>query len=121
MAFINSENDPRYAKCAVVISKDSYSQSLQAVKVVTQTINGVPTSWRWNHARLNTVEVTTEYRGLTKTFAESFGSSTSTMGGTEFFQYENYSKKVSRRRSNEAGGWTVTVTEKNTTIQSWLV
>lgn len=121
MAFIDSASDPRYKKCAVVISQDSYTQSLESERVPAMIINEQVTSWRWIHANLNTTETVTEYRGLTEAFAKTFTdcSATRVIPGNGSFQYESYSKKTSCRRANEAGGWTVTVTEKNTTISTY--
>lgn len=102
--------------CKVSISKDSYVQTLDFIRVPALMINGEVTSWRWDGANLEIEEEVFEYRGLTKEAAYNVKDQTATRVVAGNFQYESFSRKVSRRRANEAGGWTVTVTEKTATL-----
>ena len=110
MAWRNSctgtSTDPGY----VLISDYEYYQAVAIEKIPSMLIDGVPSSWKLLGHTLRVRDRVEEWRGLTKDAAFSIGGEKVEQAGNENFSFDKYSVKISRRRVNEADGWTVTKT-----------
>ena len=94
----------------IVISDDEYFQSVAIKKEPAVYIDGEVTSWRLNAYTMRVRDRVEECRGLTYTAALAISEETIQPAGGEEYNFEALSVKISRKRSNEAGGWTVTKT-----------
>lgn len=106
MSWLSSVNDA----CHVVTSDEEYYQAVAIEKIPAVMVNGEVTSWRLVAHTLRVRDRVEEWRGLTKTAAFAIGGEETKQAGNEDFSFDYYSVKVSRRRVNEANGWTVTKT-----------
>ena len=103
-----------------------YSQCLEAKLVPAVLVDGKPVSWRRSIVNLNSVEKTTETRGLTRATAvgsdgngglcATLGSSITTevLSGGETF--ESASSSTEAYMANPADGWTVAHTQKTSSL-----
>lgn len=94
----------------VVVSDEEYYQAVAIEKIPALTIDDIPIAWRLVAHTLRVRDRVEEWRGLSKDAAFAIGGETVQQAGTEKFSFDKYSVKVSRRRVNEANGWTVTKT-----------
>ena len=96
----------------ILVSDDSYWQFLEKKIVPSAFIDGRPISWTTEEAKLRVREKTTQRTGVTAAYAETIGGDASTISTSGSFSFESYSKRVSRRRANPAGGYDIVIIEK---------
>ena len=104
-----------------------YSQCLEAKLVPAVLVDGKPVSWRRSIVNLNSVEKTTETRGLSRSTAigndgngglcATLGSGITTEVASGGGTFESYSKSTEAYMANPADGWNVACTEKSSTLQ----
>lgn len=104
MAWLTQHGD------SILLSDEEYYQSVAIEKIPSMIMDGVPTSWRLVGHTLRVRDKVEEWRGLTKEAAAAITGETVIQCGNENFTFDQYSVKISRRRVNEANGWTVTKT-----------
>ena len=103
-----------------------YSQCLEAKLVPAVLVDGKPVSWRRSIVNLDSVEKTTETRGLTRAAAvgsdgngglcATLGSDITTEVATGGGTFESYSKSTEAYMANPADGWTVACTTKESSL-----
>lgn len=106
MAWLTQPNDNAH----VILSDDEYYQSVGFDRRPSYYLDGVPYGHYLVAMSLRVRDRVEEWRGLTMAAAFAIGGETVEMAGTDSFSFESRSVKVSRRRTNEADGWTVTRT-----------
>ena len=90
----------------------SSSQNVQE-DVVSDSIAFQTLSREWGHVyKLRVRTRVKEARALARTLALSYSSDSSKVTQTTgSYYFEHYTRKVERRKANQADGWTVTITE----------
>lgn len=95
---------------------ESYWQPYKIIKEPSLYFDGVPVSWRTLLFQFRVRERVETWVGLTEAAAFSITGDSSTVIGDERDNFESYSCKVTRSRSNDANGYTVTKTQRWTAL-----
>ena len=103
-----------------------YSQCLEAKLAPAVIVDGKPVSWQRIVTNLNMVEKVTEWRGLTREAAigsdgngglcNTKGSGVTTQIASGGGTWESASHSTDAAKANAADGWTVTFTEKTSSL-----